>query len=121
MTLLNCIYLSISFSWHEVINNLDHMFRLNCPFTLNRPCHCPPCLYITWGMNNRPTAGHSSETSSHPINMKNMTLPTHTLMEWWFQREADLRCLLMDKTYLILNVYDGNMFVKVQCWNIMVW
>jgi hypothetical protein len=25
--------------------------------------------YITWGMNNRPVGGRSSETTSHPIDM----------------------------------------------------
>jgi hypothetical protein len=27
-----------------------------------------PCSYITWGMNNRPVGGRSSETQSQPID-----------------------------------------------------
>jgi hypothetical protein len=30
----------------------------------------PP--YITWGMNKSPAGGRSSETLSHPINIKNI-------------------------------------------------
>jgi hypothetical protein len=28
--------------------------------------------YITWGMNDRPLGGSSSETQSHPIDINNM-------------------------------------------------
>jgi hypothetical protein len=37
----------------------------------------PPWLsmpYITWGMNNMPVGGHSSETYFHPIGMNIMTV-----------------------------------------------
>jgi hypothetical protein len=33
-----------------------------------------PYSYIIWGMNNRPIGGHSSETKSHPNDMKPATL-----------------------------------------------
>jgi hypothetical protein len=31
-----------------------------------------PCACITWGMNNRPVGGRSSETWFHPIDINNM-------------------------------------------------
>jgi hypothetical protein len=33
--------------------------------------HGSPYSHIIWGMNNRPSGGHSSEIWSHPIDMKN--------------------------------------------------
>jgi hypothetical protein len=44
------------------------------PFVRYHPIFFPPwlsILYITWGMNKRLVGGSSSETSSHPIDMKN--------------------------------------------------
>jgi hypothetical protein len=42
--------------WHRVFEKIQY---------------CTMALYscIIWGMSNRPTGGHSSETLSHPINM----------------------------------------------------
>jgi hypothetical protein len=39
---------------------------------LSIPFHCgSPYLSITWGMNDRPVGGQSSETQSHPDKNKN--------------------------------------------------
>jgi hypothetical protein len=45
------------------------------PLSVSFHCSCP-YSHVTWGMNNRPIGICSSETYSHPINMKNTTNPT---------------------------------------------
>jgi hypothetical protein len=37
--------------------------------------HGSPCSNTIWGMNNRAVGSRSSETSSHPIDTNNATLP----------------------------------------------
>jgi hypothetical protein len=42
--------------------------------------------YITWGMNNKPVGGSSSEASSHPINKNNyMNKPAMPLINFYLQ------------------------------------
>jgi hypothetical protein len=47
--------------WHR-------FFSESFSFPLSVSFHQDSIL-ITWGMNNRPTDGHKSETQSHPIDM----------------------------------------------------
>jgi hypothetical protein len=39
-----------------------------------------PCLYVTWGLNNRPVVGRISETKSHTIDM--MVIIIISIIKW---------------------------------------
>jgi hypothetical protein len=46
----------------------------------------PPCSYITWGMDNSPAGGCSSETQSQPIDMGKLK----TILFWFQNSWAEL-------------------------------
>jgi hypothetical protein len=45
--------------------------------------HCCPYTHIAWGMNNWPISGRSSETSSHCMDMNNISLGVSLLAVLW--------------------------------------
>jgi hypothetical protein len=71
--------------------------------------HCgSPYSYITCGMNNRTTGGHSSETQSHPINMNIKKHPSMLRSYKWSVLFRFLNCNFVCIFHLYHACYNAH-------------